>query len=146
MADVKLCECGCGYPTSISKYTWKERGYVKGEPRRFLRGHGLGNMRHGMSCGPKRSAEVEAYYGAKQRCNNPHDAKYEDYGGRGIQFLFTSFEDFYTELGPRPDGMSLDRIDNSGPYAPGNVRWATAKQQANNRRLPRVVERADNNV
>jgi hypothetical protein len=60
---------------------------------------------------------------------------YRYYGGRGIKFLFTSFEQFLAELGPRPSGMSLDRIENDGNYEPGNVRWATRSEQVQNRRF-----------
>jgi|SRR5579859_252663 len=73
------------------------------------------------------------------RCENPQHLAYHRYGGRGIAVcerwhdvrLF--IEDIGRLLGPRPDGMSLDRIDNDGDYEPGNVRWATAKEQAANR-------------
>jgi hypothetical protein len=59
---------------------------------------------------------------------------YTNYGGRGIQFLFDSFEQFYAEIGPRPAGLTLDRIHNDGHYEPGNVRWATRSEQNRNRR------------
>jgi hypothetical protein len=71
---------------------------------------------------------------ARQRCNNPNYDRYAGWGGRGIKFLFTSFEAFFAELGPRPPGTSLDKIDNNGNYEPGNVRWATPHEQQMNRR------------
>lgn len=52
--------------------------------------------------------EYQAYRHAIDRCNNERSTKYPDYGGRGIEFRFTSFEEFLAELGPRPDGKSLD--------------------------------------
>jgi hypothetical protein len=86
-------------------------------------------LKHGMTG----TAEWRAYCKAKQRCNNPHDKKYPRYGGRGIRFLFSSFQQFFSELGPRPSPeYSVDRRDNDGNYEPGNVRWATRKQQSDN--------------
>lgn len=73
------------------------------------------------------------YNWAKTRCSNPNVAQYKDYGGRGIKFLFNSFEEFLEELGPRPNGYSLDRINNDGNYEKGNIRWATREQQNNNK-------------
>lgn len=81
------------------------------------------------------TAEYEAYTAAKQRCVNPRRKEFPNYGGRGIEFRFTCFEQFFAELGPRPEGMSLDRINNDGHYEPGNVRWTTKKQQQQNRRF-----------
>jgi hypothetical protein len=80
------------------------------------------------------SPEREIYDSARQRCTNPNSQNWKNYGGRGIRFLFTSFEQFFAELGPRPAGMSLDRKNNDGNYEPGNVRWATASEQRRNQR------------
>jgi len=82
----------------------------------------------------KRTPEYQAYAGAKHRCTNPNNKEFPHYGGRGIRFRFTSFEQFFATLGPRPREMSLDRINNNGNYEPGNVRWASSSQQQRNRR------------
>lgn len=84
---------------------------------------------HGKSDTP----EYRSWRNAKQRCNNPNFPQYKDYGGRGIEFKFT-FEEFFEEIGERPDGHSLDRIDPDGNYEPGNIQWASRKSQAENRR------------
>jgi hypothetical protein len=79
--------------------------------------------------------EYHAFWHAKNRCENPADSAYKHYGRRGIKFLFASLAEFLDHIGPRPSSKhSLDRIDNDGNYEPGNVRWATMKQQANNMR------------
>ena len=91
-------------------------------------------VRHGHRGGGKRTPEYGSYRNAKERCNNPHNDAYPRYGGRGIKFLFTSFEQFYAEIGPRPKGLTLDRINNDGNYEPGNVQWATYLEQATNKR------------
>ena len=91
---------------------------------------------HGMSASP----EYSAWQNAKNRCERPADIRYPLYGGRGIKMKFRTFAEFFAEVGPRPDGMTLDRIDPDGDYAPGNVRWASVKDQARNRRSIRMVE------
>lgn len=89
------------------------------------------NTKHGLSNGP----EWYAYYKARARCTNPNDKAFKWYGARGIRFLFTSFEQFYQELGPKLKGLVLDRIENDGNYEPGNVRWATVEESNNNKRM-----------
>ena len=84
----------------------------------------------------------------KARCFNPRSKSYRNYGGRGIWMHepwvndYTAFiSDLESEIGKKPHGASIDRIDNDGPYAPGNVRWATPEQQVNNtRRTIRLTE------
>jgi len=75
------------------------------------------------------------------RCYDPKTKFYPDYGGRGIIVAeeFKRFENFLAYLGKKPTGMMLDRINNDGPYAPGNVRWVTPIQQARNTRHNRLL-------
>lgn len=82
--------------------------------------------------------EYQAFHDAKQRCNNPKHKRYADWGGRGIQVEFNSFQEFLDCLGPRPNGLSLDRIDNDANYRVGNVRWSTRSQQQLNKRVKGV--------
>jgi hypothetical protein len=72
----------------------------------------------------------------KQRCANPHKPAYRLYGARGIQVCerWMNFWNFYTDMGDRPKGMTLDRIDNQGNYEPSNCKWSTYSEQLSNRR------------
>ena len=90
--------------------------------------------KHGARTGGKFPPEYCAWHDAKQHCTNPNNSHYKYYGERGIKFLFISFQQFLLEVGPKPKGYVLDRIDNEGNYEPGNVRWVTRSMSNRNRR------------
>lgn len=132
---VWLCVCKCGtlrHVSGCALVTKKTRscGCLAGEKTAAR------NRVHGCSVRGAVAPEYRSFHHAKSRCTLPTDKSYADYGGRGIQFKFASFEEFLAEVGRRPgQNYSIDRIKNSGHYESGNVRWATRKEQNNNQRL-----------
>lgn len=116
-----LCRCICGRHKVI-------------ESRDFVRRPNTCSHKAARGTAVKRTPTLYGRYSsARSRCLNPNDPRYPQYGGRGIEFRFTSFMEFKSELGdpPTPD-HSVDRINNDGHYEPGNVRWATRSEQARN--------------
>ena len=89
------------------------------------------------------SREYSSWQSMRDRCTNPNAPNYKHYGGKGITVCeewMTSFEAFYSHIGERPVGYTLDRIDPSGNYEPGNVRWADSKEQSRNRRGVKLTQ------
>ena len=87
--------------------------------------------RHGLTDTPTHSS----WCSMNSRCNNPKVHQYPYYGGKGIKVCerWKSFENFLSDMGPRPEGMTLDRINNTKDYEPSNCRWATRDEQSKNR-------------
>lgn len=127
-----LCDCGNGKTISghdLIHHNARSCGCWQAECR------SKGNPKHGEAGRDKVTPEYRAYQKAKARCQNPNVPNYADYGGRGIQFQFDSFEEFLAEVGRKPSPKhSLNRIDNHGHYEKGNIEWATPHEQAHNTR------------
>jgi hypothetical protein len=134
------CQCDCGeireiYASSLRNGRTKSCGCLQRESTQ-TESHRAAATKHGHCVGSGvRSPEMRSYHNAHQRCTNPNNKNYRDYGGRGIEFRFQSFTEFIEEVGLRPSPeLTLDRINNEGHYEAGNVRWATRSEQAYNRR------------
>lgn len=127
-----VCRCDCGatcvaYGQDLARGKFKSCGCLNAERI----------VRHGMS----RSSVYSTWKTMIQRCENPNAKGYKSYGGRGITVCdeWHSFDAFVRDMGVRPKGYTLDRIDNDKGYSKENCRWATTAQQNNNNRRNRRI-------
>lgn len=102
--------------------------------------HSMAREIHGHR-GGKRTPTYNSWRKMRERVLNPHQDGYELYGGRGIRICrrWSSFKAFLTDMGERPAGKTLDRINPEGNYEPGNCRWATLSEQNQNRVFGRAA-------
>ena len=124
------CQCDCGKETVVYG-SYLRTGHTKScgcynEDKK---------IKHKMYGTP----EYRSWNHMLQRCNNKNSHKYSDYGGRGIVVCekWLAFENFFADMGQRPHGKTLERIDVNGNYEPSNCKWATATEQQRNQRIQR---------
>lgn len=124
------CECECGIK-SIHCAADLRAGKSKQCTTCHNREISKINIKHGMHD----KALYKIWASMIQRCTNPKTSHYHRYGGRGIKVCerWLIFENFYADMGERPEGMTLERINNDGDYKPSNCKWATHKENCNNR-------------
>lgn len=128
-----ICKCDCGSQristiTNLRRGLSKSCGCIKGKT----------TEKHGMSNTP----EYFTWHGMIERCKNENNSRYSSYGGRGITVCekWNNFSGFYEDMGKRPQGTTLDRIDNNKGYSKENCKWSTSFEQQNNRRNTRRIK------
>jgi len=133
-----VCRCICGeqiivYATHLLQKNTKSCGCLRKEKTQNLR------KKHGLSS----QAAYPSWYDMKQRCNNPMHTAYKYYGERGISVCqrWDKFENFLEDMGERPEGLTIERINNDLGYFKDNCCWATRAEQIHNSRQAKLTEK-----
>lgn len=134
-----VCECSCGSTTTVTTsdlvtgHTRSCGCLQKERAKEANKTHGYSRRRHPL---------YARWLGMRNRCNNPNDDYYDNYGGKGVKVCkrWDSFTNFLEDMGECPEGHTLDRRDNDGDYTPENCRWASSSEQAMNKSTTAMVE------
>jgi hypothetical protein len=139
---VWYCLCDCGAFSHVEGSQLRGN-HVKSCGCLRRENHLKSIIKHGNTWSTGRTKEYVAWANMLTRCRNPRSSSFDRYGVRGIKVCEEwekDFAAFLKDMGSCPHGFSLDRINNNGDYCPNNCRWATLKEQANNKRNNRIVD------
>lgn len=127
-----VCECSCGGEKTVLGSTLRAGITIS---------CGCAKTRNTLKHGMEGTPVYTSWTAMKSRCLNPNDSSYHKYGGRGISVCdeWMVFVNFFRDMGDRPQGKTLDRINVNGNYEPSNCRWATNTEQSRNRRDSKFV-------
>lgn len=129
-----LCQCDCGNQSIVIASNFR-----KGQSKSC--GCSIYEVKHGGARKGKETRTYQSWLHMRQRCLNESNDSYHNYGGRGITICseWDDFEKFLYDMGERPHGLTIDRIDNNKGYYKENCRWASKKTQLRNKRNNRII-------